>query len=600
MRRVFALALALLLLTGCAGNAAPDLEQTQSIPQSTREEQLYAQGSAVEQQTKGAVTMFPLPEGEYTGLSCVGDRLLLKTEGETPMLTVLAGEQGNLSEPVEFPAGFDWNGVWQSTRTGIIYHDETNAQAVILDSQLNELKRINLPEMDGAPVFTYDNSRIYYCKGQEIRAWEIELGIDRLIRTNSCQKQVLTGCYLSGKVVSCRLTDENGKEKTLYISAENGQTLSEEQGVLSMVSADTYYWASIQDGTLKQQVVGTMDSAAQSLLTDPEETLHSALSMNGILGCKTATNRCLYLSFYDLTAGKKSAAVQIRGVGTPEQYLVDPWSGSVWFFAQDPATNKPALFRWKVLKSSIEDGASCVTTWFDSQNPDTAGLDQLKDRANKLGKAYGVTVRIWQDAVTESDRYILEPEHQTTVISSALDTLEGVLAKYPEKFLSKSASNKIRICIVRTISQEITGAQFWSGSDPYILLSAGCDMENEFAKALGYAVTSRVLGNTTIMDGWQGLNPEGFQYGAEPDKTLLEGQTRTFVDAEAAKSVTEDRSRTFWKAILPGNQAVFDSEIMQNKLRMMCSAIRDAYSMKKRTDVLPWEQYLKESIAYVK
>lgn len=533
MKRMFALLLSLLLLTGCAGNAAPDLEQTQSIPQNTQAEHLYAQGSAVEQQTKGAVTMFPLPDGVYSGLTAIGDRLLLKTEGETPMLTVLAGEQGKLSEPLAYPEGFDWNGVWLSTQNGLIYHDAANAQAVMLDSQLNALKRIDLPQMDGAPVFTYENSRIYYCKGQEIRAWEIDLGIDRLIRTHSCQKQVLTGCYLSGKVISCRLTDENGKEKTLYISAENGQTLSEEQGVLSMTSADTYYWASIQDGTLKQQVVGTIDTAAQTLLTDPEETLHSALPMNGMLGSKTAQDRCLYLSFYDLAAGKKSAAVQIRGVGAPEQYLVDPWSGSVWFLAQDPATNKPALFRWKVVKSSIEDGAACVTTWFDSQNPDTDGLAKLEDRANKLGKAYGVTVRIWQDAVKESDRYILEPEHQTTVISSALDTLEGVLAKYPEKFLSKSASNKIRIGIVRTISQEITGVQFWSGSDPYILLSAGCDMENEFAKALGYAVTSRVLGNTTIMDGWQGLNPEGFQYGAEPDKTLLEGQTRAFVDAES-------------------------------------------------------------------
>lgn len=601
MRRIFVLFLALLMLSGCAENAAPDLEQTQTTMQEEQEEEhLYVQGSPVEQQTKGAVTMFPLPDGEYTGFSCVGDRLLLKTGQDTPQLTILAGEQGTLSEPVAMPAGFDWDGVWQPTQNGLVYLDAENAQAVVLDSQLTEQKRIDLPEYDGVPVFTYDNSRIYYCKGQEIRAWEVELGIDRLIRTHSCQKQVLTGSYLAGKVISCLLTDENGKEKMLYINAENGQTLSEEQGVLSLVSGDKYYWASIQDGTFKQQVVGTLDGAAQVLMTDPAETLYSALPMNGILGVKAGENRSQHLSFYNLATGKKSAFVQIRGIGVPQQYLVDKWSNSVWFLADDPATNKPAMFRWKTLKSSLEEEANCVATWFDSENPDEEGIAQLKDRANDLGKTYGVNIRIWQDAVKETDQYILEAEHQTVVISAALDELEGILAKYPERFLSKSAANKIRICIVRSISREITGTQFWADSNPYILLSVGCDMENEFAKALGYVVTSRVLGNSTVMDSWQSLNPEGFQYGAAPDQSLLEGTTRAFVDAEAAKSVTEDRSRTFWMAIRPGNQAVFDSEIMQNKLQMMGNAVRDAYKLKKHTDVLPWEQYLKESIAYVK
>ena len=291
-----------------------------------------------------------------------------------------------------------------------------------------------------------------------------------------------------------------------------------------------------------------------TLHTGQGQTLRSALELDGVLGFQTVEDKHLALSFYDLKTGKLGASVTVRGVGTPEHYWADVRGKSIWFLSADPATDLTALFRWDVSKSSVGDGASCVTSWYDAENPDTEGIKQLQSRADKLGKSYGVNIRIWQDALKSNDRYVLEPEHQTTAISEALDELEGVLAAYPEKFLSKSTDSKLRICILRSISREITGAQLWSGSDPYIFLSVGCDMEREFAKALGYVVTSRSLGNITIMDDWQSLNPQEFQYGTTPDKSLLEGQSRAFVDAEAATSVTEDRSRTFWRAMQPNNE----------------------------------------------
>lgn len=600
MKRYIPVVLALLLLGGCAGNMAPDMEPVQTTQSGKEETTLYAPGSAVEQQTQGAVTMYPLPAGEYTALFAMGDRLVLVSGNEEKKLLVLTGEGGIPSAPVSVPDGFSLDGIWQSTHNGLMYYDATGKQAVMLDTQLGESKRIDLPELDGAPVFSQDGSRIYYCKGNEIRALELELGIDRLIRTHSCRSQILKGSLLAGKVLICQLEDENRQQRLLYLSAETGESLSDDQNVLSLESGDSYYLASRQEGTLTQKLVGTMDGRPMSLMMGEGQTLRSALSMNGLVGCKTGEDRCLELSYYDLQEGKLTASVKVRGVGTPEHYLADKWSGSIWFLSQDPATNTPALFRWKVSKSCLENGPACVTTWYDASAPDTAGISRLKTRADKLGSTYGVSVRIWQDAVKKTDRYILEAEHQTTAISGALDELETVLSSYPEKFLSKSAGNKIRICIVRSISREITGAQFWSGSDPYILLCVGCDMQEEFAKALSYVVISRTLGNSSKMDGWQSLNPQGFQYGTTPDKSLLEGNTRAFADASAAVSVTEDRASIFWQALRPDNGDLFASDTMQKKLSMLCKAIRDAYSMKKRTEVFPWEQYLQKPIAYVK
>lgn len=600
MKRYLAALFAVLLLTGCAGNAQPDLDQTEEFQAVEEKQTLYVPNSAAEQQTNGAVTMYILPREDVTGVAAVGNRLLLKLGTESPLLMTVSPDRGIPSEPIPLPSGFHWDGVWMPTNNGLIYHDAQTHQAVVLDQQLNEWKRIDLPEMDSAPVFTEDNARIFYCRGQEIHALELDLGIDRLIRTHTCHKQSLVGSLLAGKVLICQMEDENGQTRKIYISSENGQSLSEDQGLLSITSGDTYYWASVQEGTLKQQLVGSAEGRPMTLHTGQGQILHSALELDGILGCQAGEDRHLALSFYDLRAGKLGAYVTVRGVGTPEHYWVDGRSKCIWFLSSDPATDLTALFRWNVSNSPVEDGASCVAAWYDAENPDTEGIKQLQSRADKLGKSHGVNIRVWQDALKSNDRYVLEPEHQTTAISEALDELEGVLAAYPENFLRKSTDSKLRICILRSISREITGAQLWSGSDPYIFLSVGCDMKSEFAKAFGYVVTSRSLGNTTIMDDWQSLNPQGFQYGTTPDKSLLEGQSRAFVDQEAAASVTEDRSRTFWQAMQPNNEKLFESETMQKKLTTLSLAIRDAYSVKKRTEVFPWEQYLHTPVAYVK
>ena len=95
------------------------------------------------------------------------------------------------------------------------------------------------------------------------------------------------------------------------------------------------------------------------------------------------------------------------------------------------------------------------------------------------------------------------------------------------------------------------------------------------------------------------LNPKEFVYGT-PNKDYLSGDGRAFVDEQSMVSITDDRSHLFLYAITQGNEEVFQSEIMQAKLLMLCQGIRDAWRWEKKTDIYPWEQCLKESIAYQK
>ena len=45
-----------------------------------------------------------------------------------------------------------------------------------------------------------------------------------------------------------------------------------------------------------------------------------------------------------------------------------------------------------------------------------------------------------------------------------------------------------------------------------------------------------------------------------------------------------------------GNASCFESETMQKKLRKLCTGIREAFGLKDTSEVLIWEQYLKEPI----
>lgn len=218
-----------------------------------------------------------------------------------------------------------------------------------------------------------------------------------------------------------------------------------------------------------------------------------------------------------------------------------------------------------------------------------------------INRDYGVTVRIWQAAVKSNNGYDLEQEYQTPAISKALDDLEAVMSEFPSKFLYKSVKRTIRICIVRSVDDEVKSAYYWFDKDPFIVLSAGVDIRQEFLKAYSYILDIHVLGNSPIVDQWPTLNPEDFTYGAgDYDGSWLEDDTRVFTDEEAMKSVIDDRASVFYQAMQPDNADMFKSETMQAKLLQLCKAIRDAWRLEQKTEVYLWEKYLTESIAYVK
>lgn len=584
-----------LFLTGCGVQEAPEVTTTVST-EPTQPPGLYVQDSVLEKQTDGAVREYALPGSGYCALSAIGDQLLLISEGETATLTLLTGAECIVS--AEISVDGDLLAGSSALYNGFVYYDEAENQAVFLSPQLQEVEKIALPEdLQGMPVFSPDGSEIFYCSGQEIRALEVERKISRLIKTHSYKSLELLECYFEGKVLRCRTEDENGIVNTVYISSQTGETTHTDNHIMQLYTYEDIFAAVRMDGIIQQKIVGKKDDTMQQLNVDAPN-LFGAPELNGFVAY-AAEEGALNFSFYDLTTGRRTAAVSMKGIAQPKLFLADRWSNSVWMITSDPDSGEQKLLQWNIKQSAVDEDAIYIDTLYTAEAPDELGLEACEDRVSDMNKTHGVRIRIWDEAMKTTGSYALTMEYQPAAINRVLDDLEPVLAEFPKNFLLKSISSKVRICIVRDVDGDVKSVQFWDKDDAYIVLSAGVDVRTDFLKGFSYVVDSHVLGNCSKFDTWDALNPEGFVYGT-PDAALLTGDTRAFVDETSMASALEDRCSIFQQAMLPDNSAMFQSATMQSKLLRLCQGIRDAWNLERKEEIYPWEQYLTESIAYVK
>lgn len=592
----------ILLLAGCS-NESPVETVVTTAPATTEPEPtgVYMPQSDLESETQGAVRMYDISAGNWQWVAGIGGDVLLGETGSKTMLTVLSGEEGYLSDPAElsFHAHAAQSGS-SAVYGGYAFYDADNKQMLFLDAQLSVTETVVLPEdATGNPICSPDGSQIYYCAGQEVRSMDVQRGITRLIKSHGCKSQTILGCYMNGEVLAVMLTYADDSRAVVYISATDGLTITTQKQDASLYTAGDAYVLFRKDGIVRQILFEGQDGI--SCLNIPDTYVYAALDLGGVLGF-AVTEEGVQASVYDMVSGKVSASVALKGYCDVESVYVDGANQLVWMLLEPANNGKQMLLRWDPYKSPVEDETVYTGPRYTAENPDKDGIKLADKRTDKLETTHGVTIRIWTDATKRSVGPELETEYQTEAINSVLDDLEQVLELFPDNFLYKSVTNYIRICIVRSIDGRITYGQYWVGTEPYIVICPGVDVREAFIRSVSYVVESHTLGNSSLIDTWEDLNPDGFAYSEEviAPEGYLEGDERAFVDEASMVSVTEDRSRVFWQAMLPDNAEVFASETMQAKLRQLCLAIRDAWRWEKKTEVFLWEQYLNEPVAYQK
>lgn len=598
MSRLWAVLLIVLLLAGCASGEMPETSDPSTAPTETEatDPGLYIPDSFVEQQTGGAVQVYDLDGKDYSWITPLNDRILLASWDEQTELTLLTGERGRVTASVAIGSDLTLDSSsWQITATGFAFYSEAENAVIYMDSGLSRIGSVSLPKgVNGKALIDPKSDNIYYCLADEIHVLDPDTRISRLIRKHSCADLQLTGIYFNGTVLSCRSTNLNGEERVVYLSSQTGETLSTDRNITALTTWENRYFAVRSDGIVKQQIFGTLDGPAQNLNTSGD--LIAALPANGVVKY-TLMEGGLELCFYDFASGQQTAGVTLPGVTEVTSLSVK--GNYLLILAYEGITQR--IYKWDILKSSVTDETVWVGPLYTDTAPDGVGLQECQKRVDALNKTHGLSIRIWQDAVKDTGGYVLELEYQTEAINKMLDELEPVLALFPENFLYKSVNTRVRICIVRSISDGITCAHYWRNDDFYIILSAGANVFEELLRATGYVISTNVMGNSPILDSWASLNPEGFTYGVpEGFMQYLEGETKAFADADSMQSITEDRSRLFWYAVKVDNAQMFQPPAMQAKLVLLCKGIRDAWRLERKTEVYPWEQYLHESIAYIK
>lgn len=605
MKRLLILLAVCLLLAGCTVNDPGGDDTTQHDSETTEQTRpgIYLPGSEIEQLTGGAVRAYPLG-GNCTGIKSMGDGLLVffRQEHGTRLL-LLAGEQCRPVYETAIPAAVDPQdpGVVVS-ENGVGYFDEAAGRVVFLNAQLQEVSRVALPQdAKGKPVPAVSMEAFYYCTASELRVLELQTGISRLLRAQNGEYQGLLGSCFDGSVLICEVLTKNGAYQLSFVSSDKGAELGTDDRSFAMESAGDNYFISRAEGSVQELLFGSRTAAAQVLTASRDEEQVCGLpALNAAVGCLQAEE--LRLNYYDLTTGKITASVSLQGLEEPGSFTGDG-QGFVWFTAYDPVQQQDVLYRWTVADSPAEDPAVYISPMYTPENPDAAGLQACRDMAQRMEDMFGVDVNIDLADIPVPDGYALEGEFHVQAFRKGLIRLESIFTGFPQNFFRTltegRASGKLHIGLVRSIAEGVDALHYRVGSDAYIVIALGEGFEQSFYHELYYVIDSKVIGNSTVYDSWSSLNPYGFDYDYDydsyadrTDSRYLEGSSRAFIDSFSMTFPTEDRARIFEYAMMAGNEAYFQSDIMQEKLETICTGIRKAFGLKKDERLCPWAQYL--------
>lgn len=615
MRKWLFLLLAALLLTGCSEQAPPPTEPS-TVPTGTQaptwpeSSGLYTPGSELEIMTERAVKLCPLEEGTYGGLMRLGDDLVLIREGSRTQLMLLTGGDLKVSVTQGIYATLTKETGWlQVGKNGAAYFDEADKALVFLNATLQETSRLRLPEnLMGGAYLTPDMAGVYYCTDTGVQVMDLNTGTSRCLREHTGSYHAVTGVLMDGKVLRYRSRLEDGSYMTQILSCQTGQTLWTGEYLNDLEFAGEHYLLQMKSRAIRELVFGNDKESPRNLWTDTQDDAAVMLTEAGIVTVQENQQEST-LTLYDLDSGKKTAAVVLPGIGKIRDVCAGN-DGSVWILGENVTLGEPVICGWNPQMTQVADETVYAQPHYTVAQQDAQGLEACKAAASALAKQYGVDILIAGDAASlVLGGYGFDCEYLCQAYDRYLPELQQALSMIPQELYEaaagKTKSRTIHIGLVRGITgaekygtlPQVGGVQFWKDKEMYVLLAVDDDLVQNFCNQMYHALETRLLSASDALYDWDKLNPEGFQYdndyiaNANRDGSpyLQEGQ-QAFIDTFSMSFLKEDRARIFEYACLPGNEQLFQSEILQAKLKMLCAGIREAYRL--RGDTYIWEQYL--------
>lgn len=607
MKRVLAVLAVLVLLTGCTSEPKPTTIPSTGPTAPTVS--LYDPNSDVEEDTSGAVRAYPMTGHDIQGFRFLGRDMVLFTTDEHVELTtllLLRGDTLKVAGSRTLDIGlYPDDSHLRIGEDSVAYYNQAENSLVILDSQLAQSRRLQLPdEMTDVPVINGAMDTLYYCAADEIRALDLNTGISRLLKQHTCVSQRAVRLHFNDTVLEVYVTDETGAGYVAFVSTENGQTIGTDESIMTVHSVGNSYLLQRHDGIVVENLVGKLDDQPKTLEIGGASVVCEALSMNAVLAGSDES-----IALYDLASGKVISRVSLGEDVQISFASADPGGNFVWIQGYDKSLACDVLYRWDITATEVAEDEVYLHKRYTVAEPDKKSIAACQSRADAIGEKLGVKLYVGE-ALPLPEGYEFTYEHQPEAFERVLSQLEQLLSLYPEGFFAGlsqvSKSGAIHIGFVRDM-KDSTGAAVPDGSglhyvlngDHYIAISVLGDLEHTVHHELCHALDSKVYSVSKAFDLWEQLNPKDFtylgtyqDYTPAPDDPNLQGETQAFVDAYAMSFVKEDRARLFEYAMIAGNEQMFAAETMQKKLQQLCLGIREAYGWEETELVLPWEQYL--------
>lgn len=569
-----------LLLCGCAPASAEITEA--SPPVTLAADILEYGGRRVSGYTlEGSPVLFSMEDGW----------LLVSAEGELTLLT----------DDLTIQATAQWGGekemdsfrVWD-TAAGIACYDHGQRQLLFFTEELTESRRVTLPQnITSPPVVSEDGESIYYAIPGALYRWDLTSGIRRRIQELDTEDLTLVALHRDDSILQC-----DTKEKSLFFHTEDGRLCHSTVSPIRLTTRGEEYYAVFSSGLLKRMVFGS-DSGVMGLY--PED-----LSAEGYFLPESRlaiTRSGQQLEVYDLDNGQNRDGMTLEP-GHTLQSLHSGGEGTVVLLIADGETS--LLLFWQPDMAS--GGESYLEDYFPDDQSENVQMALCRDYARELEERFGIAIHIGKEAAACSPwDYQFQPELQTPVILRMLTVLADSLSQFPESVLRDTATqfDSLQLCLVRTIAGQkgdssldaATGLQFFDGKNAYLAIAASNYAGQSLYHELFHVMETRIFSTSNALDDWDQHNPAGFSYaldyGSNADRSVyLSGQHRAFVDHYSMSYPKEDRARIFEYAILPNQEGLFQSDSMQEKLKAICTGIREAYGLEKYEEELLWEQYL--------
>lgn len=601
------LAIALFLLAGCTEE--PPIQTTQATEPvettvaTTPDPGLYDPNSEVEAATGGALRSYPLGCDSGIGIAVMGEDILLLTSSQTgTTLTLLEGENcvRKAEITVAAPLYPDSGSFWCS-EDGVVYYDSYSCCVVRLDENLKETDRVSMPaNMRGEPVIAPNGTDVYYCTQESVHALSLDTGISRLVRQQECMWQAVRQVVCGGDVLEWFVIDNDGSSYVGYLSTDTGELMGKDAYVFSLKSWEQRYILQRTEGYL-DEVLFDMGSGQQTLCLDMQETLYGLPEVGGALTVQEDR-----LAWYDLETGYKTGCVTLGE--NANVYSVAAEGGYLWLLCYHSGSDEDVLYRWEPESSPTGDDTVYTAPRYTEENPDTQGLAQLQAQADALGEQYGVRIALSADVKQPWD-YTLTYEYRVDTLRYALEALELGLRAYPEGFLKTAVEQTdcqtLCISLVRDISGDVDGLQYWVESDAFIAVEISDTVHQTLYHEVSHVLDNFIIARSYAYDDWEELNPAGVEYDYNyneyqnrQDLFWTMGENRAFIDSYSMSYPKEDRARILEYAMIPGNEELFSSQAMQGKLLRICQGIRECFGYEKYQGEFLWEQYLQESLAY--